>query len=211
MRTVLISLLFACLLAVACQLGQPPPTLPEPRSTTPAPTPEPGTPGPTPTPILGAPGPAPTATPSSSPEPTPEPSAPPGASGCGSPIPPDLSRIEVKVHIKGPNAWTLDSTPLVGPNREYCAKIGFTDGRSFCPVRAEGHPERVACEAYVTGRAKDTGRPGPTWYFEGRFCTGQASGCDNSPENQYQLLVYRGGTFQACAQSGVCGEVFADR
>jgi hypothetical protein len=59
--------------------------------------------------------------------------------------------------------------------------------------------------------ARDTGRPGPTWTLEGHFCTGPASGCANHPDNQYQLLVYVGGTYQACAQSGVCGEVFADR
>jgi hypothetical protein len=99
----------------------------------------------------------------------------------------------------------------VGPDVEYCQKIGFTDGRSFCPVRPEGHPQRQACELYATGRAKDTGRPGPTWYFGGNFCTGQASGCQNHPENQYLLLIYRGGTFQACAKNGVCGEVTADR
>jgi hypothetical protein len=99
----------------------------------------------------------------------------------------------------------------VGPDPDYCRAIGFTDGRGFCPVRPEGHPERAACEAYVTGIAKDTGRPGPTWTLEGHFCTGPASGCANSPENQYQLFVYKGGTYQACATNGVCGEVFADR
>jgi hypothetical protein len=143
--------------------------------------------------------------------PNPTSTPPPSASGCGDPVPPAISRINVKVHLRGADAWTLDSTPLVGPDPDYCRAIGFTDGRSFCPVRPEGNPQRTACETYATGIAKDTGRPGPTWTFQGHFCTGRASGCDNHPENQYQLLVYSGGTFQACAQNGVCGEVFADR
>ena len=116
----------------------------------------------------------------------------------------------MKVHLKGADAWTLDSTPQV-VDREYCAKIGFTDGRSFCPVRPEGHPERAACELYAVGRAQDTNRPGPTWYFNGAFCTGKASGCQNHPDNQYQLRIYVSGTFKACARNGVCGEVAVDR
>jgi hypothetical protein len=59
-------------------------------------------------------------------------------------LPPDISRMNTKIHIKGPNLWTLDTTPLIGPDAEYCRKIGFTDGRSFCPVRTEGTPDRVA-------------------------------------------------------------------
>ena len=42
------------------------------------------------------------------------------------------------------------------------------------------------------------GRPGTS---TGGFCTGRASGCENHPENQYQVLTYRGGTFQACART----------
>jgi hypothetical protein len=209
-----------CLAVLACG------ALPNDTGTRPDPTPEPGAPAPTadpvanpnptPTPVLGT-TPKPTPTPSSSPEPSPEPSPSPtsgppeGAGACGSPLPPELSAINVKVHLRGADAWTLDSTPLVGPNATYCAQIGYTDGRSMCPVRPEGNPEREACELYVTGRAKDTGRAGPTWYFNGSFCAGPARGCENHPENQYQLLVYTGGVFRACGKNGVCGEVNADR
>jgi hypothetical protein len=171
-------------------------------------------PSPTPTPILG--GAPPKASPSPSPTPEPSPAASPtpspeGGTACGSPLPPELSTINVKIHLRGPNAWVLDSTPLVGPDVEYCAKIGFTDGRSFCPVRPEGNPEREACELYVTGRAADTGRPGPTWYRNGSFCAGSASGCDNHPDNQYLLLAYGDGLYKACGKNGVCGEVEVDR
>jgi hypothetical protein len=163
--------------------------------------------------IPGAtPTPSPTAKPKPTPTPTPEPSpTPPSGSGCGKPLPPEISRINAKVHIRGPRWWTLDSTPLVGPDRDYCREIGFTDGRSFCPVRPEGNPERVACEALRTGIAKDTGRPGPTWTRNGQYCTGEATGCYNTDENQYQLWAVLGGHYEACARNGVCGSVDVDR
>jgi hypothetical protein len=118
--------------------------------------------------------------------------------------------MQVSVHLRGGERWILDSTPLVGPDLEYCRKIGFTDSRSYCPVRPEGNPQRGACELYAIGRAKDTGRAGPTWYRDGKFCAGRASGCENNGDNQYLLDVYLGGTYQACASNGVCGEVVAD-
>jgi hypothetical protein len=206
------ALAVSCLLGWSCALPDDTPTQPEPvQSAAPVPTAEPN-PNPTPTPVMGAPAPKATPTPEPSPSATPEPSpTPDGSSGCGSPTPPPLSRLNVKVHLRGSEAWVLDSTPLVGPDAEYCRKIGFTDGRSMCAVRPEGNPEREACELYVTGRAADTGRAGPTWYLNGNFCTGRASGCENHPDNQYQLVAYKGGKYQACGRNGVCGEVDVDK
>src|SRR5574340_917553 len=100
------------------------PTIP---GATPAPTPKPS---PTPTP-------SPTATPGPTPTPTPT------AGKCGAPLP-NVSRMNVKVHMRGPTRDTLDSTPIVGPDIDYCRQIGFDDGRSFCPVRPEGAPDRAA-------------------------------------------------------------------
>jgi hypothetical protein len=117
----------------------------------------------------------------------------------------------VTVHLRGAEAWILDSTPLVGPDAEYCEEIGFIDGRTFCPVRPEGHPEREACEAWAVGTAVDTGRPGPTWRRNGGLCTGPASGCENHPENQYLLRAFLSGLYEACSRSGACGEVTVDR
>jgi hypothetical protein len=206
------ALAVSCLLAWACgSLSNDTPTQPEPTSPTAAPVPVPD-PHPTPTPIFGAPGPSATPTPDPSASPTPDPSAPgEGASECGSPTPPALSKMNVKVHLRVGEAWVLDSTPLVGPDAAYCAKIGFTDGRSVCPVRPEGNPQREACELYITGRAADTGRPGPTWSLDDRFCTGRASGCENHPDNQYLLVAYRGGQYKACGRNGVCGQVDVDK
>lgn len=163
----------------------------------------------TPTPKPTTPTPAPSATPGPSPTPSPTP-APPDASGCGNPLPPAISRMNVKVHIRGPNKWTLDSTPLVHDGA-YCAKVGFTDGRLDCPVRPEGAPDRVACETYAVGRAQDTGRPGPTWTRNGHLCTGASGDCDNHEDNQYLLYAYGGGVYEACTEDDVCGNVVVDR
>ena len=206
------ALLASCLLSWGCG------SLPDDSPTRPDPTPEPvavtppAQPGTSPTPVFApiAPQATPTPDPAPSPGATPAP-PPPTNSGCGNPIPPDLSSVNVKVHLKAGDTWVLDSTPLVGPDATYCAQIGFTDGRSMCAVRPEGNPEREACELYVTGRAADTGRPGPTWYLGGTFCSGRAAGCENHPENQYQVLAYRGGTYRACGRNGVCGEVVVDK
>ncbi len=129
--------------------------------------------------------------------------APPIGSGCGRPYPPPVTRINCKVHIRGPEYYTLDSTPIVGHDAEYCAAIGYTDGRSLCPVRPEGAPDRVACENWRVGTAQDTGRGGPTWRkSDGSFCTGPESGCQNHPNTQYSLWTYVPGTYTVSAENG---------
>jgi hypothetical protein len=124
---------------------------------------------------------------------------PPLDSGCGRPFPPPISRFNCKVYLFGNPFYTLDSTPLVGPNCAYCAS-----DQCFCPIRLDGAADRVACENWRVGTAKDTGRPGPTWTREdGSYCTGRPSGCENSPGNQYQLRVYDAGRYKVQAESGV--------
>jgi hypothetical protein len=115
----------------------------------------------------------------------------------------------VGVHGGNGERVLLDSTPLVGPDAAYCRRIGYTDGRSYCPVRQEGSPDRVACEATIVGRATDTGRVGPTWTVDGRPCdgSGAATSCVNHPGNQFQAYAYGAGTFRACAGGGACGEI----
>jgi hypothetical protein len=129
--------------------------------------------------------------------------APPIGSGCGRPYPPVVTRFTCKVHIKAPERYTLDSTPLVGPDPAYCAAIGYTDGRTICPVRPEGAPDRAPCENWRVGHARDTGRPGPTWTkADGSFCTGPESGCENHPSTQYSLFTYKPGTYIVTAENG---------
>jgi len=138
--------------------------------------------------------------------------APPIGSGCGRPYPPPITRFGCKLHLKGSDHYTLDSTPQVGPDVAYCASIGFTDGRSICPVRVEGTPDRVACENWLVGRARDTGRYGPTWTkTDGGFCTGPASGCANHPDSQYQLFTYASGTYSVTAENGASCKVVVEQ
>ena len=90
----------------------------------------------------------------------------------------------------------------MGPDANYCAAIGYDDGRSLCTIRPEGAPDREACENWRVGKAKDTGRPGPTWTKgDGSYCTGAASGCENHP-NPYSLFTYVSGTYVVTAENG---------
>jgi hypothetical protein len=165
------------------------------------------TPAPTPAPTPASPGPTPTPPPEPTPTPTPEP-VPTSSGECGDPLPPPIQKVNAYIHIRGPNKFTLDATPLVA-GYEYCKEIGFTDSRNRCPVRPEGHPEREACEEYAVGYAEDTGRPGPTWKHKGNYCNG--TNCDNHPDNQYLLWAYANGRYEACVKNGVCGSVEVDR
>ena len=195
-------LLGILVVGAACQRAERAPTRPDPLPNAAAFIPSAPAPQPTPTPTPGA-----------EPEEEPYPATPGGAgvdpSGCGAPVPPPVTRVNVKLHQRLADRMLLDSTPLVGPDPAYCRLIGFTDGRSYCPVRAEGDPERAACEATRVGRADDTGRFGPTWTAAGRPCRGSEAGasCLNHPENQFQVFAYGAGAFRACTASGVCGEI----
>lgn len=126
--------------------------------------------------------------------PTPGPTPPPTGS-CSNPPPHAISHFNVKEHTKGPNKTIIDSTPIVH-DAAYCASIGFTDGRIDCPVRMEGDPQRVACEAEVVGS--------PVWV------TLPPNGFQ-SAENPYQAWVPRNnpGTAKVCASKNpaACGQV----
>jgi hypothetical protein len=128
--------------------------------------------------------------------------------GCSEPLPPPLARMKVVVHSDQGFKKVLDSTPLVY-GREFCAAIGYTDGRLFCMPRPHGHPETEACAEYVVGRASDTGRVGPTWTYNAQPCVESAEDgrCKNHYDNQFLVFVFGSGTARACSASGVCGEI----
>lgn len=162
------------------------------------------------------PVPTPIATPTPTPTPTPDPNVPPAGSGCGKPYPPMITRFNVKVHLKEADFWTVDSTPLVGPDAPYCLSIGFTDGRSICSIRQEGVEDRQACELWRTGTAKDTGQPGPTWTVTLKdgttsYCTGPTGPCDHHPAGPFSVKAVKGGLYRVCSEAGACGQVDVDR
>ena len=162
------------------------------------------------------PTPVPTPTPTPVPTPTPDPNVPPAGSGCGKPYPPMITRFTVKIHLKETDSWTIDATPLVGPDADYCLSVGFTDGRTICPIRAEGAEDRLACELWRTGTAKDTGQPGPTWTVTLKdgttsYCTGPTGPCEHHPNGPFSVKAYTGGLYKTCSEAGACGEVDVDR
>jgi hypothetical protein len=133
-------------------------------------------------------------------------------SGCGWPYPPPISRMFCKLHLYGPDYYTLDSTAIVGPDGNYCSMAGFTDGRALCPVRPPDSAERIPCETWRVGIAKDTGKPGPTWTrSDGQYCTGPESGCERHPTDPYGLRVYKSGAYTVCANTGTCCTVEVER
>ena len=122
------------------------------------------------------------------------------APACGPPIPPELARAKVKLFQTLPKR-TYDSAFLVR-GVDYCREIGFTDGRLFCPVRPDGHPERDACEALRVGIPKWSHtkgtcfvRPNPYKYR----CNDNAVGGT--------VTVCDGRTGTVCASTGVAVSV----
>jgi hypothetical protein len=115
---------------------------------------------------------------------------------------------------KQPEYYTVDSTPLVGPDVQYCLSAGFTDGRSICPVRVEGASDREACELWRSGTAKDTGKPGPTWTrtdSAGKtdYCSGADAPCDRI--GPFTVKAFKGGMYEVCTEAGACAQVPVDR
>ncbi len=81
-------------------------------------------------------------------EPSPTPTASPAAA-CPSPLPPldKFAEIGIKRHTMG----YCDTSEIIARACDYCASIGMGEMggviRCSCPVRPDGHRDRVACEA----------------------------------------------------------------
>jgi hypothetical protein len=121
--------------------------------------------------------------------------------------------MKVKVHIDNGFRKVLDSRPIVENVNGYCAASGSNGGGKYCDTRPEGSTQREACDALVVGRAKDTGRIGPTWTRNGRPCSPVGApegseGCLNHPDNQFLVIARGGGDYLACAP-GPDGEACA--
>jgi len=142
----------------------------------------------------------PTPTPTPTPAPTPT-SVLPAGMVCD-PTPPPLYGINVKVHADSGGARKiLDSRPVVINMNNFCEKAGFATTAKFCYTRQEGDPQATACDYLAVGRSAETGRFGPTWYYNGKLCSGGAGedGCSNNPDNQFLVDIRGDGVFEACA------------
>jgi hypothetical protein len=114
------------------------------------------------------------------------------------PTPPPILRMHLKVHADSGGRTVLDSKPLVVNVDRYCERVGFGDWK-FCDTRPEGDPQRKACDYLVAGKAEDTSRWGPTWYYGPRLCIGSPEACANHPTEQFMAIAKAKGTFEACA------------
>ena len=143
--------------------------------------------------------------PAPGPTPVPTPTPDPFLALCV-PSPPPIHGIKVKVHVDQGYRKLLDSRPIVKNLDGYCAKVGFSAAAPYCDTRLEGDPQREACDALAVGKAKDTGRYGPTWTFDDKPCVAGASeGCVNHPDNQFLVVAKGPGVYLACPAEGPCG------
>ena len=133
---------------------------------------------------------------------------------CPDPTPPPMLRMQLNIHGVDGTRTILDSKPLVPNVNGYCEKVGFGDWK-FCDTRMEGSPDRVACDYLATGRSDETGRWGPTWYYQDVVCGSDPSVCADHPTEQFLTVAKAKGAYEACASQDVpvdpggsrCGEI----
>jgi hypothetical protein len=109
--------------------------------------------------------------------------------------------MHVKIHSDDGGRIVLDSKPVVANVDHYCDRVGFGDWK-FCDTRPEGDPQRVACDYLVAGKAEDTGRWGPTWFYSTDLCSYFPENCANHPTEQFMAIAKTKGTFEACVSEG---------
>ena len=131
--------------------------------------------------------------------PTPEPTFAPLV--CD-PTPPPLHGLRVGIHSNSGYRKIMDSRPLVEDVDGYCKRTGQSG--KFCWTRLEGDPQQADCDRMAMG-ISDTGRYGPTWYFDGKPCTdgGSDPGCYHHPNNQFLVTAKGNGSVTACAADDV--------
>ena len=158
------------------------------------------------------PNPTPTPVPQPTPTPTPVPDNLQPDTYCVPPPPPTYT-LRLKVHADFGYKKVLDSRALVGPSAEYCSSIGYPG--DICVVRNENDPQSVTCNNLAVGKAKDTGRYGPTWYYNDKPCRGIGEGgndpgCRNHETNQFLVYVFGSGDFGACTDKENCQAFHVD-
>jgi hypothetical protein len=130
----------------------------------------------------------------------PVPPAPPNpVVGCY-PAPPPVHHLKFHVyHHPRPGKAVLDTTPIVcsdrnpdSPYYQYCQKVMNDPTRGCCPVRPEGDPMRMQCEAIIMGVNPKTERIGPSYFNEG------PGTFQEHPDNQYLGFYFGNGRITAC-------------
>src|SRR5512145_2731573 len=144
--------------------------------------------------------PTPVSTPTPIPKPPPTPTPDP-AIAC-TPDPPPIYGFRLKVHDDQGYKKILDSRSLV-MDKAYCTAIGYSN-YDICVVRDENDPQAVSCNNHVAGKAEDTRRYGPTWFYHGALCRpigddSLAPGCKNHPTIQWLVFAFGPGEYMACA------------
>jgi hypothetical protein len=130
------------------------------------------------------------------------------------PAPPPLSRIKLKAHLDFGYKKVLDSRAFVGPDPNYCTTIGYP-GFTTCIVRDENDPQSVTCNNLALGKASDTDRYGPLWFWNGRPCRpasegGNDPGCRNHETNQFFAYAFGPGVYTACGSNGACTDLLIE-
>jgi hypothetical protein len=119
------------------------------------------------------------------------------------PTPPPLYGMAVKIHGGNSDRAVLDSKPVVWNVDNYCDRVIGVSGR-FCETRKEGDAQRVACDYLAVGKASDTGRWGPRWYYNDQPCDGpNFNSCAHHASEQFLVIAKAAGRFEACAASDV--------
>lgn len=129
--------------------------------------------------------------------PDPQPVPDPPATTCPAQPCPDRSKGAWQLKCKVHGRDKADCTPVTVRQEPFCRAIGMSpmaDGtlRAGCPMRPDGHPERSAVEAWVTGGTKLEARNGAT--------------CELVDGNPFQFWQ-AGGNCRLCSADGLtCGE-----
>lgn len=158
-------------------------------------------PPPTPTPSP-SPSPSPTISPTPSPTPTVEPTpTPTPISECPDPKPERFwedgtPHWKINSHLYSLR-W-IDTTAVTVAQWKFCEAIGMgtmADGspRGECPVRPDGHPDRIPCEKYLAGG---------DWTLQGKGVVT----CYFNPDNHAQFMVSDGNCRLCNPDKSVCSD-----
>ena len=154
---------------------------------------------------------------SPTPGPTPTPSSAitlPAGMVCPDPTPPPMLRMQLKIHAVDGNRTILDSKPIV-PNVTATARRSASATGSSATRAWKATPDRVACDYLVTGMSPETGRWGPTWYYQDVLCGTDPTVCVDHPTEQFLTVAKAKGPYEACASEDTpvdpngsrCGEI----